>query len=87
LRAEALAGRGRGDEAIRFELAQSGIEDEHIVAAIDALEPEVRRAGLIADRLGSTAKTASALARKGFGHDSIAAALGGVVARPDDGNV
>ncbi|HEX7524665.1 MAG TPA: RecX family transcriptional regulator, partial [Gaiellaceae bacterium] len=43
-RAEALAGRGYGDEAIRLDLEGHGIGIEEVAAAIGGLEPELERA-------------------------------------------
>jgi regulatory protein len=75
-RAEALAARQLGDEAIRHALAEEGVEAAAIVAAVEALEPEAARADAIAARLGRTAKTAARLTRKGFGADAIEHAVG-----------
>ena len=43
-RAEALAARGYGDAAIRFDLEQEGLAGESVAEALAALEPERERA-------------------------------------------
>ena len=75
-RAEALAGRGYGDEWIRHDLAEHGVATDAVGEAIRALPPEAERAAALAERLGRTPKTGAHLARKGFGQDAIEAALG-----------
>jgi len=80
VRAQSLAGRGRGDEAIRFDLAQRGIDAEAVDAAIASLEPEPVRARALAERLGRTPKTAVQFRRNGFSEGSVEAALGEAVA-------
>jgi len=75
-RAEALAGRGYGDAWIRHDLVGHGVAAEVVATAIGALVPEAERAAALVERLGSTPKTGARLARKGFGHDSLEAALG-----------
>ncbi len=79
-RAQALAARGHGDEAIRHDLTGRGIEGEIAAAALAALEPERQRASAVAARLGRSARTAALLARRGFDADSIEAAVGPDVA-------
>jgi SOS response regulatory protein OraA/RecX len=82
-RAEALAGRGYGDEAIRHDLARHGIDAEGATDAISGLDPELERARALAERLGCSAKTALNLARKGFGEEAVEAAVGTDVAQGD----
>jgi SOS response regulatory protein OraA/RecX len=82
-RAEALAARGQGDEAIRFDLERRGLAAEHVEAALAALEPEAERARALAERLGPTPKTLSQLRRKGFAADSLESAFGEVIAGND----
>jgi SOS response regulatory protein OraA/RecX len=77
-RAEALAARGRGDAAIRWDLERQGVSAEEIERAVAALEPERERAQAIAERQGRTPKTARSLSRNGFADDSVEAALGTV---------
>jgi regulatory protein len=72
-RAEELAARGSGDALIRHDLAARGIGEEHVEAALSALEPERERAARIVERRGPGAKTARYLASKGFGEDAFAA--------------
>ncbi|HEY8030151.1 MAG TPA: RecX family transcriptional regulator [Gaiellaceae bacterium] len=47
-RASSLAGRGWGDEGIRFRLGQEGFAGEPLEAALAALEPEHERARSLA---------------------------------------
>jgi regulatory protein len=75
-RAAALADRGQGDAAIRFDLRGRGIADAAIETALAELAPEAERAVQLADRLGRTPKTAARLRRKGFGADALEAAFG-----------
>jgi regulatory protein len=70
-RALAMAGRGYGDEAIRWDLEGRGLGPEHIQAALTEVEPESDRAHAIAARLGAGPKAARALAAKGFSPESI----------------
>jgi regulatory protein len=79
-RAESLAGRGYGDEAIRHDLAEHGVGAEAAGEAIGGLEPELERARALVAELGSSAKTARQLARKGFCEESLEAAVGADVA-------
>jgi regulatory protein len=79
-RAEALAARGHGDEAIRHDLTGRGVDGETATAVLAALEPERQRAAAVAARLGRSAKTAAVLARRGFDADAIEAAVGPDVA-------
>jgi SOS response regulatory protein OraA/RecX len=72
-RAESLAGRGYGDEAIRHDLGQQGVAGELVDQALEALEPEEERARRIVARRGAGGKTARYLASKGFGEDAVAA--------------
>jgi regulatory protein len=83
-RAEALATRNLGDEAIRHDLGGHGVAGEAVEAAIASLAPEAVRARAVAGRLGLSAKTAAALARKGFSPDSLESAFGSEIAAPGD---
>jgi SOS response regulatory protein OraA/RecX len=73
-----LAGRGYGDEAVRFELEREDVSPDDVDAALASLQPERERAL----SLLRTAKTPPAairrLAAKGFSRDSIEAALAAV---------
>jgi regulatory protein len=82
-RAEALAARNLGDEAIRHDLGGHGVAGRVVEEAIAALPPEASRAQALAGRLGRSAKTAAALARKGFSPDSLESAFGCEIAAPD----
>ncbi|MFL5926124.1 MAG: RecX family transcriptional regulator [Gaiellaceae bacterium] len=75
-RAGALAGRGYGDAWIRADLSRHAVGTETAAAALAALVPEAERAAALVERLGRTAKTGAHLARKGFGEESLEAALG-----------
>jgi SOS response regulatory protein OraA/RecX len=74
-RARFLAGRGRGDEAIRWDLEQRGLPRDHVEAALAELVPEHERAAALSERLGGGPKAARALAAKGFTADSIETAV------------
>jgi regulatory protein len=74
-RAAALAERGSGDELIRHDLEQRGIAPEAIAAALAAVPPEPERAAAIVARRGASARTARALAARGFGEEAVNAAV------------
>jgi SOS response regulatory protein OraA/RecX len=74
-RAETLAARGYGDEAIRFDLARRGLGIEASNAALAALEPEARRAGRHAAKADAS-KAGRLLAARGFSSESIESVLG-----------
>src|SRR5918999_4642147 len=76
-RAETLAERGRGDAAILWELERRGGASDVAAAAVAALAPEAERARALAERLGRSPATARLLARRGFGAEAVASALGG----------
>jgi SOS response regulatory protein OraA/RecX len=75
-RARALAERGWGDEAIRHRLRSEALQETVIEDAVAALEPESGRAGPLIARRGTGPRTARYLAGRGFGEDSVEAALG-----------
>jgi regulatory protein len=75
-RAGALADRGYGDEWIRLDLAEHGVDADAVAEALGALEPEAERAAALVERLGRSPRTGAQLARKGFGADALEAALG-----------
>lgn len=75
-RAEALAGRGYGDAAIRHDLEGQGIGGELIQGALEALPPEPERARRVVERRGPGARTARYLAGKGFGEEALELAAG-----------
>jgi SOS response regulatory protein OraA/RecX len=62
-RAASLAGRGWGDEAIRFRLEQEGFDGEPLAAALAGLDPEWERA----EALRARGKSERWLAGRGFG--------------------
>src|SRR4051794_8001119 len=70
-RAESLAGRGYGDEAIRALLTADGVAAALVAEAVGALRPEAERAAEIVASLGASPRTAARLARKGFGEDAV----------------
>jgi regulatory protein len=74
-RAHALAGRGKGDEAIRFDLEGQGLPGELIEAALGELEPERDRAERIVARRGRSSGTARLLAGRGFDSDVVEAVV------------
>jgi regulatory protein len=76
VRAESLAGRGYGDEAIRHRLRVEGLADELVEEAVAGLTPECTRAGPLIERRGLGPRTARYLANRGFGEEAVEAALG-----------
>lgn len=79
-RSEALAERGQGDAAIRFDLEQRGLDGGAVEEALRALEPEAERARQLVARLGASPKTARALARRGFGEETLETVIGNAFA-------
>jgi SOS response regulatory protein OraA/RecX len=74
-RAHALAERGKGDAAIRFDLENQGLPPELIEPTLAELEPERARAERIVSRRGPSAATVRLLAGRGFDPDVIEAAV------------
>ena len=74
-RARALAERGKGNSAIRFDLRRQGVDSELIEDALAGLEPERERAERIVVRRGGGPKTARLLASRGFDRDTVEAAV------------
>jgi SOS response regulatory protein OraA/RecX len=72
-RARALAERGKGDAAIRYDLESQSLPGELIEAALGELEPERVRAERIVLRRGPGPATARLLASRGFEPDVIEA--------------
>jgi len=72
VRAASLAARGYGDEAIRHRLRAEGLPEE----AVRELEPETERARPLIERRGPGPRTARYLAARGFGEETVEAALG-----------
>ena len=79
-RAESLSERGHGDEAIRWRLERDGVGGENVAKAVAALPPERQRARLVVAARGAGVRTATELARRGFGEDAVEEALGQIVA-------
>ncbi len=77
-RAAALAERGYGDSAIRFDLEREGVGAEHIAEALGRLPGEGSRAATHAGRRGGGVKAARWLTRRGFSADSIEQVLPGI---------
>ena len=75
-RAAALAERGHGDAAIRWDLDRRGVAPEHVEAAVAALAPERERAQEIVAARGRGAATARYLARRGFDAETVDGAVG-----------
>ena len=74
-RAQTLAGRGYGDEGVRFELERDGVQPEEIDAALASLAPERERAVSLVRAARAPTAAIRRLAAKGFSRDSIEAAL------------
>jgi len=74
-RARALAERGKGDAAIRYDLESQSLPGELIEAALGELEPERVRAERIVLRRGPGPATARLLASRGFEPDVIEASI------------
>ncbi len=71
LRANSLARRNAGDDAIRHALRQAGVATDVVEDALTHLEPEVERARRVVGVRGSGPKTARYLAGKGFAHEVV----------------
>jgi SOS response regulatory protein OraA/RecX len=76
-RAQALAERGYGDAAIRFDLERQGLGGESVAAALAGLEPERERARRLVEQRGRDARAARWLAAKGFEAGTVEDAIGG----------
>lgn len=74
-RARALAERGKGDAAIRFDLEAQGLPGDLIETAMADLEPERARAERIVSHRGDGPGTARLLAGRGFDPDVVEAAV------------
>lgn len=72
-RAAALADRGYGDAAIRWDLEGRGIAAAAAEAAVAGLEPEPARARAVVARRGRSRTTFGLLARRGFGEEALEA--------------
>jgi regulatory protein len=85
-RAEELADRGYGDDWIRRDLREHGVERETAAAAVEALTSEPERAARLVSGSGGAPdrRVAARLQRKGFGVDSVEAAFGGAFADVDE---
>jgi regulatory protein len=70
-RARALVERFAGDELIRRDLEQHGIDEEVVSAVLAALPPEAERAERAFARRGGDVKALRYLAGKGFSADSL----------------
>jgi SOS response regulatory protein OraA/RecX len=71
-RAEQLAERGWGDEAIRFRLEEAGIGGKDVEAALASLPCEADRAARLAAGAADPRKAWALLARRGFDPDTVA---------------
>ena len=74
-RACAMADRGYGDAAIRFDLERQGVAGELVEDAVAHLEPERERAKQLVERRGAEPKTARWLAGRGFDPASVEDAM------------
>jgi len=72
-RARVLAGKGKGDAAIRFDLERAGVGPDELEAALGALDPERERAAALVARRGASPATARLLAGRGFDEEVVAA--------------
>jgi SOS response regulatory protein OraA/RecX len=81
-RAELLATRGHGNEAIRADLEQRGFPTDAVTTAVDALDAEIERAARIVAARGASPRTARLLARHGFDQDAIEAVI--AIVSPDE---
>jgi SOS response regulatory protein OraA/RecX len=70
-RAALLAERGKGDLAIRDDLARAGIGENHAREAVAALQPERDRASRIVAVRGASIRTARFLATRGFSEETV----------------
>jgi SOS response regulatory protein OraA/RecX len=74
-RAEHLAERGWGDEAIRVRLEGEGIGAEDGKAALARLRPETERAARLAAGAKDARRAWALLARRGFDPETVAGAV------------
>ena len=74
-RARALAERGKGDAAIRYDLEAQALPGDLIEEVFSQLEPELARAERIVARRGSGPETARLLSSRGFDHDVVEAVV------------
>jgi SOS response regulatory protein OraA/RecX len=81
-RAAALAARGLGDAAIRYDLERERVGAELIESALAELRPETERAEWIVAARGRGPATARFLARRGFCEDAVEAAAEGIANDP-----
>jgi regulatory protein len=72
-RARVLAGTGKGDAAIRFDLERAGVAPDELEAALGTLDPERERAAALVARRGASPATARLLAGRGFDEEVVAA--------------
>lgn len=79
-RARTLADRGSGDALIQADLLAAGVSEPKAMRTIGELEAERERAIRLAAARGASVSTARWLARRGFGEESIEAALPTLVA-------
>lgn len=82
-RAARMAERGYGDDAIRADLEQRGVESELREQVVAALPAERERADGIVAKLGHGVRTAQTLARRGFAEEIVVAAAEGAAGGPD----
>jgi len=75
-RAESLAARGYGDEAIRWALEREGVDPELASRSVASLPPEGERAAAVVGRRGAGPATAAYLARRGFADEAVEDVLG-----------
>jgi SOS response regulatory protein OraA/RecX len=86
-RAAALADRGRGDAAIRWELERAGVAPALVERAVTALPPERERAERVLATARSATKAAALLARRGFDPETIESVVEGMAGADEGGEV
>ena len=86
-RASALAERGRGDAAIRWELDRVGVAAQLVEQAVSALLPERERAARVVAGARDPRKAAALLARRGFRPETIEAVVPEMVGVEEGGEV
>ncbi|HEX2110985.1 MAG TPA: RecX family transcriptional regulator [Gaiellaceae bacterium] len=77
-RAEVLAARGWGDEAVAARLEADGFDEMDVRGALAALDPELPRARALVGREPDARRAARLLARRGFADETAESLLGGL---------
>jgi SOS response regulatory protein OraA/RecX len=77
-RAEVLAARGWGDEAVAARLGAEGFDEVDVRAALAALDPEPARARALVGSEPDARRAARLLARRGFAAETAEELLAGL---------